>query len=924
MSSDFDVTAELDLACPRGRLVEFMHPDSGARHVHLDCDDDITAFMLCVRAPAPDNSGLVHVLEHLLLSGSGRFAGPNPFFAMMKQSVAVTMNASTGCELMRLHFATRQPRDFDNLLAFYLDSAFFPRLRQSDFNREAGRITHDGPRGAPRFNGVIHNEMKGAMSRPEFHLRREIHRQLFPATCHGLNEGGDWWRIPALSLQQVRDYHHRHFVAANAVFLTYGRIDARRCQDRFLDLALARCKSGEILALPAAPALDGPIETVASLPVEDDPPRYFHARGIRLSGEDQRTDAVIAGLLIEHLRRHSADRGNRRSMSTDAPAWLDDSGLIFRGREPVLVMAVETSGPAAAGDNDTLHRAVERLAANPPDSDELNGSMARVRTRLLDDQTGKDAAGVRVLERLADAAVYGDTLGHDPERTIERAFEVARDRGQLRRWIRRHLMENADQVALAAHTDRARYHSILAEERHCVATAIQRGPAPLAEARPEREGPQYASLPALPAAELIGMTGPDIEFQPARGAAGVEIVPGELGDLCYLTLALAPESRLPVALERLALDVEAVRQAIGRRAESLDGTVELRARITGNGNVWLTADITMPADRAASVARSVLETIIGPPRFPAGFDPDAARAGRIQLTAARGQEMALKSALSRLGANGAADHFLNGLGLLSALDSPADGARHTETGGTSLRWKLDRTLVQCAGGHAADVVDQDGFPSGDNVPADMHILQPPVGEHADPAWIVPASVAHCALAVAVKPLDARRQAAAAVLCRILIDRVLEPAIRFEGGAYGVDCRYFPEFNAIGMCSFRDPGIGRTLDHFHHALQQLQAGGFDEAALARGKISELARIEKLSRTRVLRVRRAFDFRLDGDGMTPARQVREILAVNGDDLRTAASALPAHGGASQSVVCGSDYADEAGRRGFDVVAATRQPR
>lgn len=924
MSGDFDVTAELDVTCPRGRLLEFAHPPSGARHVHLDCDDDMAVFMLCVRAPAPDNRGLTHVLEHLLLSGSERFAGANPFFSMMKQSVAATMNASTGCELMRLHFATRHPRDFDNLLAFYLDSAFFPRLRQSDFNREAGRVTHDGPGGAPRFSGVIHNEMKGAMSRPELHLRREIHRQLFPETCHGLNEGGDWWRIPALSLQQVRDYHRRHFVAANAVFLTYGRIDARHCQDRFLDLALARCESGEEPALPAAPDLARPIETDAPLPLDVDPPRYFHARGIRLSSEDQRADAVIASLLMDHLRSYGAGPGNRRSASTDTLAWLDDSGVIFRGREPVLMMAVETSGPAAAGDNDIFHRAVESLEADPPGSDELTGGMARVRTQLLDDQSGRDAAGVRVLERLADSAVYGDTPRRDPEQTIERAFQVARERGRLRRWIRRHLIENNNQVALTARTDRARFHNILAEERRCVATAFKRGPSPLAEAAPERKDPQNVSLPELPDSELIRMAGPDIEFQPAPGAAGVEIVPGELGDLCYLTLALAPESRLPVALERLALDVEAVRQSLRRRAESLDGTVALQARITGNGNVTLTADITTPADRAASVARSVLETITEPPRFPVDFDPDAARAGRIQLTAARGHELALKSALSSLGVNGAVDHCINGLGLLPALDSPGDRIRDTETDGTSLRWKLVRALVQCAECRVADTVDQAVFPSGDNVPSGMRILQPPVRERADLAWLVPTSVAHCALAVKMAPLDLRRQAAAAVLCRILIDRVLEPAIRFEGGAYGVDCRYFPEYNAIGMCSFRDPGIGRTLDHFHHALRQLEAGDFDDAAVARGKTSELARIEKLCRTRVLKVRRAFDFRLDGGTTTPARGLWMLLEVNRDDLRAAASAVHSRGGVSRSVVCSPDFADEVERRGFDIVNAARQSR
>lgn len=910
MSNSFVIAAELDIANPRGRLVEFTQPHSGARHVHLDRDDDNAAFMLCFRTPAPDNSGLTHVLEHLLLSGSDRFAGRNPFFAMMKRSVAATMNASTGCDLMRLHFSTRHPRDFDNLLAFYLDSAFFPRLGRTDFNREAGRATRDGSTGAPRFNGVIYNEMKGAMSRPEFHLHREIHHQLFPATSHGLNEGGDWWRIPALSLQQVRDYHRCHFVAANAVFMTYGNVDVRRCQERFLDLALDKCRTGKEVAQSAAPRLERPIETVAPLPFEVDPPRFFHACGIRLTGKDSQADAIIARLLVEHLRHGSEKTSERRS--------LDDSGLVYRGREPVLVLGLETTGPAVAGD--PFRRAAERLATDPPGLDELQTGMSRVRTRLLDDQTGKDATGIHVLERLSYSAVYGDTLSYNPGRTIERAFQIACDREQLQRWITRHLIENRDQVVLQAHTDRSRFRSNQEEERRCIATAFQRAPAPSNEARRERKDPPGASLPALSTSELTGMAGPDIEFQPAPGATGVDVVPGELGDLCYLTLAFAPQRGLPVALERLALAAEAVRQSLRRRTDTLDGTVDVRVRVAGECSVRLTADITAPADRASSATRSVLETITERRSVQADFEPDAARAGRIQLAAARGHELALKSALSNLGMNGAADHCINGLGLLAALDPTMDRGRHAGTGAESTHWKFARALVLGAGHHAANIVEQTGFPTGDAGPAGTTVVEPQVGGYTDLAWLVPASIAHCALAVQVEPLDVRHQAAAAVLCRILLDRILEPAIRFDGGAYGVDCRYFPEYNAIGMCSFRDPGIAHTLDSFCHALEQLHARDFDEVALESGKISELARIEKLCRTRVLRIRRAFDLRLDGDGMTPARQVRAILAVNGDDLRAAASAVRSRGGASQSVVCGPGSADELRRRGFNVVATT----
>lgn len=908
MSTDFAISGQLELSSPRGRLVEFTHPDSGARHVHVDCDDENTAFMLCFRTPAPANNGLTHVLEHLLLSGSDRFSEPNPFFAMMKRSVAATMNASTGCDIMRLHFSTRSQRDFDALLDFYLDSAFFPRLDQADFNREAGRVVDDASTGSPAFNGIVYNEMKGAMSRPEFHLCRGMYQRLFPSTCHGLNEGGDWWRIPALTLQEVRDYHRRHFVAANALFLTYGKLDVRRCQDRLLSQALNRCGKGSEAPMPDPPRLDRAEKSSAPLPHELETPRYFRARGIRISGGDTQSDAVMARLFFEHLL--GAGGG--------PPAWLDESGLTFRGREPVLVLGLETPRPPAAGNDDPFHEAIERAAADPPRPEELQAGVSRVRTRLLDDQTGRDAAGIRVLERIAFAAVYGDPVQCDPGGLVQQVFEYACDRENLRSWVVRHLLENTDQVYVDAYTDRSGFLGVIAEERRGIGKALTRAPLPAADAR-RLSLPREARPPALSAVDLAGMIGRDVAFQAAHAPSGVDLVPCEVGDLCYLTLVFEPDAGRPVPLERLALDIEGIRQSLERRADAVECTVDLRARVTGRCSVRLLAELTAPSERASSAARSVLDLIGDGPVATNGADRDAARAARHRLAAARGHEMALKSALRPLGENAAADHCINGLGLLPALDLDAQQAGAAEPGESSPRWGFARALVLCAAREAPGLVDRLGLPARRDGPVGVTVPAPPPTGHTEPAWLVPGSLAHCALAVELKPLDAKHQAAAAVLCRILVDRILEPAIRFKGGAYGVDCRYFPEFNAIGMCSFRDPRPGDTLNAFDRALRWLRAGDFDEAALASGMTGEFARLQKLCRTRVLEIRQAFDIRLEGDIISPARYARAVTEVNAADLREAGTAVRDR--VSRAVVCGPDSADEMRRRGFEAVTTGR---
>ena len=206
-------------------LTQHVHVPTGARHYHVDAPFEDSAFLMAFLTPAPDSSGLTHVLEHLVMCGSERFPCRRAFFAMLGRTLSTTMNAMTTEDCTAYHFATRNLADYENLLSVYVDAAFFPRLDRLDFDQEGCRVefeTEGEEEKAPQRRGVVLSEMRGLMSEPEQQLEQALNRSLFPCAPYRFNAGGDPWAIPALDHETLKAYHRRHYHPANAVFLSAG------------------------------------------------------------------------------------------------------------------------------------------------------------------------------------------------------------------------------------------------------------------------------------------------------------------------------------------------------------------------------------------------------------------------------------------------------------------------------------------------------------------------------------------------------------------------------------------------------------------------------------------------------------------------------------------------------------------------------
>lgn len=212
------------------------HAASGARLLYLACEDENKAFAIGFKTPPVDDTGVFHILEHSVLCGSAKFPVKEPFVDLIKSSMQTFLNAMTYPDKTIYPVATTNEQDLLNLMDVYMDAVLNPAIytKRSIFEQEGWHYELDMPEGASprkgtlRYNGVVFNEMKGALSDPMDVLDNALNQALFPDNAYACESGGNPRAIPQLTYEQFLDTHARHYNLANSYLTLYGDMDIER------------------------------------------------------------------------------------------------------------------------------------------------------------------------------------------------------------------------------------------------------------------------------------------------------------------------------------------------------------------------------------------------------------------------------------------------------------------------------------------------------------------------------------------------------------------------------------------------------------------------------------------------------------------------------------------------------------------------
>jgi Zn-dependent M16 (insulinase) family peptidase len=951
-----------------GAYLELVHERTGARHIHVECSDDNNAFAVFFPTVPKDDTGVAHILEHVVLAGSQRYPVRDPFFSMTRRSLATFMNAFTSADWTMYPFSTRNAKDFVNLLDVYLDATFFPRLSEDSFKQEGIRFEFEDPadpKSGLRYKGVVFNEMKGALATPSAAVQRAVGRSLFPGLTYEHISGGDPEDIPNLTWEQLRRFHATHYHPSNAYFYTYGNRPLEETLEIIERNALSHFQRIEVdTRIPDVKRFTKPIRVVEPYPVTagEDISKKSQALVAWVTvptGDSFRQLAmkVLTEVLLSNagspLRKALIDSGLGTAMA-DGTGFQDDY------RESVFGAGLKD---VASEDAEKVQQVVldtlERIADEGVDQAQVDAAIHRLEFEKRERSNAGFPYALKVLFTALAPYYYGgdpyDALNFDLD--LERLQHARADGRFFENLIRAELIDNTHRALLTIEPDpeleerkrRKELDRLAAieaslsedEKRHIVEEALR--------LKAQQDAKQ--DLSALPTLELsdIPMKFEDIPSRDSRvGPAAIEFFPLPTNGITYLdmrsdfaTLGEEDKELLPL-FSRVLTQSGAAGQdyvQIASRVAAVTGGVGAAPQVQSLAaeEDYLQSFVLSgrALDRNAKPFIDLLTDLtarleIEPKRLK---DVIAEAATRLESSiAGLGFQFAILRAHSKLTSEGAINDQLQGIGMLHVMRRLA---RLDEKELGELIKKLDsiRTRLFRAGAVRFVVTCEEGMVETLQalLAGLVDALPPgrPEGQPEKPKPIDDAPEARTApvpVAFNVRIFKTVRYVnpdapALLVLANYVRDTFLHRELREKGGAYGGFAQAGIGSGTFYFGSYRDPNIGRTYEVYDRAVRWVIDTEIDPDALKESILGACGDVDPLESPDI-KGRREATNQLTGFTRGERERFKQrLLRVSAEDLRRVARAYLMVPRPVQATVAGPELVEAAQKELphlFEVVA------
>ena len=947
---------------------EYRHIKTGAMHYHLAADNAENVFLVAFRTVPMDSTGVAHILEHTALCGSRKYPVRDPFFMMIRRSLNTFMNAFTSSDWTAYPFSSQNRKDFNNLLDVYLDAAFFARLDELDFLQEGHRVEFrepDDPRSELEFKGVVFNEMKGAMSSPVSVLWQTLSEHLYPTTTYHYNSGGDPEHIPDLTYEQLKEFYRTHYHPSNAVFMTFGDINAYEHQKQFEEKALCQFDKLDIdIHVAAEQRLDKPVA------VED----VYAFDRVEGASEDHKTHLVLGWLLgpstsldevmkanlLSHVLLENSSSPLRKALETtglgSAPSPL--CGLEDSNHEMCFMCGIEGSEPEDAKDFEQLVMDVlEDVAENGVPREHLEAVLHQL--ELSQREIGGDGYpyGLQLILSGLSAAVHrsdpSQLLNLDP--VIDALREKIKDESYIRRLVKEQLLDNPHRVRLTLKPDtglskrkeqaeRERLAAIKARMTDEEKSQVVRRAAELALRQQQNDDPEV-----LPKVGLEDVP-PEMKIPVAvkRRVSGTDSTLFGQGTngLVYHETVLDLPSLPQEHLDILPLFSSCLTElGVGRKdylqvqswQSSVSGGIGGHSSIRGSSDdVQETRGYYVMTGKALERNNEKLSELMRETFHHVRFDEhdrirdlvSQRRARREQSVTGSGHTLAMAAASSGMCPVASLGHRFNGLEgirILKAVDEANRAGRVADLAAQFV--EIHQSLLRAPRQYMLIAEDEklqgmvDGFERVWEVeqpdPSFEAFTSGKVDEIVRQMWITNTQVNFCARAYKTVPMDHPDAAPLSVLGGFLRNGFLHTAIREQGGAYGGGANHDTNIASFRFFSYRDPRLGETLDDFDRAIDWMVSGKHEWRMVEEAILGVISSIDKPA-SPAGEARQAFHNQLHGRTQEKLEAFRQaILKVRLDDLKRVTETYLHPDKASTAIITSAAVLEQKGNFGLDVI-------
>ncbi|MEN9654871.1 MAG: presequence protease, mitochondrial, partial [Chlamydiota bacterium] len=868
----FLVTRYLPLDELHASLIELVHVPTGASVMHIACDDPENLFCLSFQTLPPSSNGVAHVLEHTVLCGSKKFPVKDPFFSMTRRSLHTYMNALTGQDFTCYPASSQIEKDFYNLLEVYLDSVFHPLLKEISFLQEGHRleladVAH--PKTSPLVHqGVVFNEMKGAMSQLDSRLWEALAAALTPDLPYAHNSGGNPKEIATLTHRDLLEFHATFYHPSRCLFFFYGNLNLVKHLDFIEQHALAGVgKMAPLPPLPRQRRFTQPVTAEAKYPVAE-----AETKGVIsiawLTAPVAHQEEVLALCLIDSLLMDTDASPLKRALLTSKLCTEAESSLDVEMSEVPYTLTCKGCDCDQA--NALVAKVLSALAEcvrKRFTHEDIEASLHQLEFQ----RTEIGAEGIPFGLSLFFRAAIIKQHGCDAKQAllIHSLFDDLRakckDPQFLTGLIQRHLIDNAHRVTLVLRPDRGLDAAEqAAEEKGLEKIARKVDPAKIKDqmehlmaAQATMEKQSLACLPKVTLKDVPRKTRV-IELKRDKN---VFVSPQFTNKIVYADFVIGLPEIAATDLPLLSMMTHFFTE-MGCKGRTFEEMLSYQQAYTGGLNASLALHVTQNADvccptfgvHGKALERNSDRLIELLKEMTDGVDwSDQARLGELvaeektQLQnrlAKNGLSYAIQSALSGLGMAGYVYNQWNGLPYYQRV---MQWAKNPETLPEALM-RLQKTVLEsapeyvvtCEADVASDLVPKIGVSTTQSKDHWQGAYRyHPVASHVA---FIPAPVAFTAYGMRTVGYQHKDAPFLWIAAELLKNGYLHPEIREKGGAYGGGATYAPTTGNFHFYAYRDPKLARTLTVFQGAATWLAEGRFSEEQLEEAKLSSIQTLD----------------------------------------------------------------------------------
>lgn len=935
-SAVFEEVRRYPIASLNMEFQEYKHLKTGARHFHLAADDDQNAFLVAFLTVPQDSTGVAHILEHTALCGSKRYPVRDPFFMMLRRSLNTFMNAFTASDWTAYPFASRNRKDFYNLLDVYLDAAFFPNLNELDFRQEGHRLdfTEAGNTQSPlMYKGVVFNEMKGAYSSPHARLMKQFSTALFPSVTYHHDSGGDPAVIPDLTWEQLKAFHALHYHPSNAVMFTYGDLPAADLQEKFEDRALHEFSAIDVsgFAIPDEKRYAAPRQVVSSYPLaEATTAGKTHVAMGWLLGRNSDMRQVMEARVLSDVLLDNSSSPLRHALETSdygtSPSPL--CGADDDTREMTFAAGLEGADAENADAIEALIVGVlEDVATNGVPTEAVMSVLHQLELAQREVTGDGFPYGLQLTLRALTPALHGGdpVAALDIDELLEQLRKDAKNAEFIPRLVRELLLDNPHRIRLVmtpdtelAAAEEASEAEVLKKLDEVLNDDKRKQIAEMAVALEERQSADD-DAELLPRVTLDDVPGelkfPQGESKKAGDMPAVWYRAGTNGMVYQQLVTDLPAFEghlvdvLPLYAMCLAEVGSAGRDYLQTQAQQASVLGSIGARISTRSVLGNNDDLHSAMVISAKglnrnykhISRLINETMESPDFTETGRIKDLisqARTRRESSITGRGHGLAMTAAASQMSVSGALSHRWGGMEGIVALRELDEKIRNNDAALEELsaqfsqihehicnaprEWLIvseEQQQEMIASALADCAVKQT---SGSNDSFNYGYQQSMVKQ----AWSTNAQVNYCAQAFEAVPSGHVDAAAFTVLGEYLGNGFLHSAVREKGGAYGGGASYDSEGAAFRFYSYRDPRLQETFDDFDGSIVWLLEEKHEARLLEEAILGVISRIDKPGSPAGEAIGNYYAERY-GRGADYVQKVRQkVLGVSMNDLKEVA--------------------------------------